>query len=46
MLHRLHAHRWPDAHPKPYHRKTIGAEIRKMRTDGMRLLVDGETIRV
>lgn len=33
-------------HPKPYHRKTIAAEIRKMRTDGMRLLVDGETIRV
>ena len=33
-------------HPKPYHRKTIAAEIRKLRTDGMRLLVDGETIRV
>ncbi|MBP2682520.1 MAG: beta-lactamase domain protein [Deltaproteobacteria bacterium] len=33
-------------HPKPHHRKTIEAEIRKMGTDGMRLLVDGETIRV
>ena len=33
-------------HPKPHYRKTIEAEIRKMKIDGMRLLRDGETISV
>jgi hypothetical protein len=33
-------------HPKPHYRKTIDAEIRKMKIDGMRLLRDGETISV
>jgi len=33
-------------HPKPHYRKKIEAEIRKMNTDGMRLLRDGETISV
>jgi hypothetical protein len=33
-------------HTKPHYRKKIEAEIRKMNTDGMRLLRDGETISV
>jgi ribonuclease BN (tRNA processing enzyme) len=33
-------------HTKPRYRKAIEGEIRKMKIDGMRLLRDGETIRV
>jgi ribonuclease BN (tRNA processing enzyme) len=33
-------------HPKPRYRRTIEAEIRRMKIDGMRLLRDGETIQV
>jgi hypothetical protein len=33
-------------HPKPRYRRTIEAEIRRMKFDGMRLLRDGETVSV
>lgn len=33
-------------HTKPRYRRAIEREIMRMKTDGMRLLVDGETIRV